>query len=123
MLIGLLTILLLGGSAGSGFLDFIGDVQDDVKAVVPKGDHQKAALDVLKEIQKGTKSRNKAVDQRVKDLGKLLEDYTASDDEIDTVWDQYFTTLETDNNAVVELRFKLKEHMTEQEWASVFNDD
>ena len=123
MLIGLLAILLLGGSGGSGFLDFIGDVQDEVKATVPKGDQQKAALNVLKEIQKNTKSRNKAVSQSVKDLDKLLKNYAATDAEIDALWTQYFENIDTYNNAVVELRFGLKEHLTEQEWASVFDSD
>lgn len=73
ILIAIVTFLLLGGSS-SRVLKYIGDTQDNVKVVMPKGNQQKAALSTLKAMKKRAKAKNEAVRRTAKDIEKAFAD-------------------------------------------------
>jgi len=121
MIIALLTILLLGGGATS-VLQYIGDTQDAVKIVMPKGDEQKAALSTLKAMKKTTTALNKAAKQAAKEIDKAFGDHDTSADDLDAIWDGYFAAVEKHNHDMLDLRFELKVSVSREEWEMIFQD-
>lgn len=119
MLIALFTILFLGGDV-TGMLDYISDSQDAVKAVIEPDDRRKDALATLKDMEKRTKARNKAVAGSSKELSRVLGQDDASDADIDEVWTSYFEERAAYNSDMLDLRFQLKEQLTREEWEQVF---
>jgi len=122
MLIALFTILLLGGSA-TGMLDFIADSQDTVKVVMEKDDRRKEVLATLKETKKRTEAHNKMVKGASKDLSKTMSGDEGTEADIDAIWQGYFASRADYNRDMLDLRFKLKDQMTREEWQQVFAED
>ena len=120
MLIALLTMMLLGGTP-TALLDDLGHVQDEVKVVMPKNDQRKAALDVLKQMEKRTKDQNKQVDGFRKGMQKLLSAHAFSTDPIDQMWGDYHDTRAAFQRDMIDLRFELKEHVSRAEWEQIFD--
>ena len=120
MLIALLTILLLGGSA-TGMLDFIADSQDTVKVVMEKDDRRKEVLATLKETKKRTDAFNKVVKRTSKDMSKILSSDDVTDADIDTIWDTYSSARAAYNQDMLDLRYQLRDQMTREEWHQVFS--
>jgi hypothetical protein len=121
MLIALFTILFLGGTP-TGLIDYLSDVQDEVKVVMPKNDQRKAALNVLKNMEKTTKAQNKQVANYSKQLSKALADHDFEHDEIDSLWAEYHETRGNFQMEMIDLRFELKNHVAREEWQDVFGD-
>jgi len=121
MLIALFTILLLGGTP-TGLIDYLSDVQDEVKVVMPKNDQRKAALNVLKNMEKTTKARIKQVANYSKQLSKALADHDFDHDEIDSLWTEYHETRSNFQMEMIDLRFELKNHFTREEWQDIFGN-
>ena len=123
MLIALFTILFLSGGAGTtALLDYIGDVQDSVKTVMPEGEQRTAALSTVKTIKERTKARNKSVGKLEKQMNKALNDHGIADADLDAIWAEYFRTVREFNREVVDLRFELKEYVSREEWQAIFAD-
>ena len=122
MLIALFTILLLGGSS-TGMLDFIADTQDEVKVIMEKDDRRKEALGTLKAMKKRANAHNKMVQRTSKDMNKTLSSDDVTGADIDTVWDAYFAQRADYNKDMLDLRYKLKDQMTREEWQQVFAGD
>ena len=122
MLIAIMTILFLGGS-GTAMLEYIGDIRDDVKLVLPKDDRQKEALDTIKAMKKRTSARNKETKRIAKGLSKALINHDVSDAEIDAYWTEFHEDLGSYNRDLLDLRFELKEHISREEWAAIFGGD
>lgn len=119
MLIGLLVILLLGGTP-SGMLVELSLVQDNIKAVVVKDDQKKAARDVVKKMEKRTKDQNKQVNKYAKRLDDALSDHDFPAADIDKLWSKYHAVRRDYQLRMVDLRFELKEHITREEWQDIF---
>ena len=115
MLIALFTILLLNG-APSWLLVDISATQDSVKLVMPKNDERKAALGVLKQMEKATKAQNKLVGKSAKQLSKALAEHDFEAGEIDSMWSEYHKTRANFQVQMIDLRFELKEHISREEW-------
>ena len=121
MLIGLLVILLLGGTP-SGMLVELSLIQDNIKAVMVKDDRQKAARDVVKKMEKRTKDQNKQVNKYAKRLDDALSDHDFPAAEIDKLCSKYHAVRRDYQLRMVDLRFELKEHITREEWQEIFGD-
>ena len=120
MLITLFTILLLGGSSTTGLLDFIGDARDEAKVVIADDDRRAEALGNFKTIKKLTESRNKQVKNSAKELSTVLASRELYDADIDKAWFVYFETVENHNAEILDLRYKLQEQITREEWERIF---
>jgi hypothetical protein len=121
MLIALITILLLGGTP-SALLVEISDIDDSIKLVMPKNDERKAALGVLKQMEKAVKAQNKQVGKSSKQLSKSLSDHDFDDSEIDQMWSEYHEARGNFQLEMIDLRFELKDHISREEWAEIFSD-
>ena len=72
MLIALFTLLLLG-STPSSLLDYLDDLHNDIKAVVVDDAQRKAAVDVVKQMEKRTRDQIKMADKQAKRQEKSLK--------------------------------------------------
>jgi hypothetical protein len=120
MLIAIMTILFLGG--GGGMLDYISDTRGMVKEVMPKDDAREEALVVLKTMKVRAKSRNKVTKQARKDLGNAFENHEVQAEEIDAIWNENFDDADTYRNEMLDLRFKLKQHISREQWQEIFSE-
>ena len=119
MLIALITMLILGGSAME-MLDFIADTQDTVKVVMESDDRRKEVLATLKETKTRTEAHNKMVKGASKDMNTILSSVEVSDADVDAIWDAYFAQRAAYNHDMLDLRYQLKDQMTREEWQQVF---
>jgi hypothetical protein len=119
MLIALITFLLLGGPDGR--LTAIKDYEKQIKVVVPKGETQGLALAVLKEARTETKAFNKSRKNATKEFSKLVESHEVDPDKIDELWSDYHQANFNFNMQNVELRFRLKQHLSREQWSQVFS--
>ena len=120
MLIALFTVLLLGGTS-SFVLDFVADTRDNVKIVVPKGERQKAALDMLKAMKKTERTYRKHLRTAGKELYKALDLPDDVESELHGVWTAHFAEVQHRNREMLDLRFELREQLTREEWGKIFS--
>ena len=118
MLIALITFMLLGGP--DGMLADIKGFEKQIKAVVPKGETQKLALDVLNDAKKDTKASNKFRKNATKEFSKLLESHDVDPAIIDRLWSDYHHANHDFSMKNVDLRFRLKQHLSREQWSKVF---
>ena len=112
MLIALLTLLFLGGGGSSAVLAEIAESRSEIKEVVVDDERRDAALDTLKDMKARQKAHSKDVRSTIKALKKELKG--ASDSEVvDATWDAYFTAMQATNADMIELRFELRDQLTE----------
>lgn len=121
MLIALLTILLMGG-AQTTLLMHISNTQDNVNLVMPKNDERKAALGVLKQMEKLTGSQNKQTNKYVKQLNKAVADHGHSSSDIDRLWGEFHQQRGNFHTQMIDLRFELKEHISREDWLEIFGE-
>jgi hypothetical protein len=119
MLIALITFLLLGGPDGR--LTAIKGYEKQIKVVVPKGETQELALAVLKEAKTGTKAFNKSRENATKEFSKLVESHDVDPDKIDELWSDYHQANFNFDMQNVDLRFKLKQHLSREQRSQVFS--
>jgi len=121
MLIALLTMMLLGGTP-TMMLEEISRVEDSVKLLLPKGDRQKAALDVLKRMNKRTADHNKTVDKTRKQLQGALSAHGFDDQTLDNMWNEYHVARRGYQKDMIGLRFELKDRVDREEWEELFGE-
>ena len=121
MLIALLMMMLLGGTP-TAMLEEVSRVQDNVKLLLPKGERQKAALDVLKRMEKRTAGHNKTVDKTRKQFQGALSAHGFDDRSLDDMWSEYHVARGTYQKDMIDLRFELKDRVDREEWEEIFRD-
>ena len=119
MLIALFTLLLLG-STPSSLLDYLDDLHNDIKAVVVDDAQRKAAVDVVRQMEKRTRDQIKMVDKQAKTLDKALAAHDLSTGDIDQMWSEYHARRRNYQLRMLDLRFELKQHVAPEAWARVF---
>ncbi len=101
-------------------LGFIADTQDSVKTVMVKDERRKETLGTLKAMKKRTNARSKMVRRAMKSLNKALAQDETNAADIDAVWDGYFAEIDQYDHDMLDLRFELKEHISREEWETIF---
>jgi hypothetical protein len=119
MLVALFAFLFLGGSQ-TGLLDFIADTQDALEVVMEEDDRRNEALATLKAMKKVANANTKMVKSASDDLNKTLFSDTATDADIDAIWEDYFSQRASYGEDMLDLRYQLKDQMTREEWQQVF---
>ena len=119
MLITLITIMLLGGGP-VGLLD-IGAVKKEIKSVMANTEQRKAALKTLKAAEKRGKAQNKFTKNTSKRLGKALSDHDVVLADVDAIWSEYHNASMQSYRDMVDLRFELKQHISRDDWATIFS--
>lgn len=121
MIVALLGVLFLGGGGSADYIyTLFSMAKDDVKTYVVDEDRQKAALGTIKEMNKRQKAMDKARKQSKKTLKKDLKSDRPVAEAVDATWERYFNDTADFNQDLIELRFKLRDQLTREEWAQVF---
>ena len=101
-------------------LAYVADSQDRVKEVVIEDVRRDEAVAVLKSLKGLGKQQNEAWQGVFKQLEDEFGEHETDEDAIDAIWDDYYRQLREINDEAVELRFKLREQLTREEWEQVF---
>ena len=126
MLVALLVAFLLGGGgAGGGILteQAVKQIGKRVDVAVADVDRAEAAKRTLADLKLEVKQFEKRYAKSGKALTELYKDHGASADRMIEVLDDLNAGWEASQQRAIELRFALKESMTEDEWADVFGSD
>jgi len=111
--------LYLSGGGSFAILDFIEEKQDLVAAVVMDDARKKSSLVIIKKMTSRAKEFHKQRGASKKQAKKLIEK-NADVDAIDNVISTNFEQYKQYNTVMLDLRFELKEHVTEKEWQKIF---
>ncbi|GEM_PF-4851067 len=123
MLIALLTMYLYGGGTPMTDLDFIVDSRIAVESVVTDEQRQRKALDVLDAVELAVTEHEARKVAILQHLEGLLSDYNSSEDQFSTTWNDFYTDVHESDEAFIELRFALRDILTEDEWQRIFNSE
>lgn len=117
MLAALITFLLLSGGGGTaGLLYDTSEVKKDVKAYVIADERKKAALSIVERWKSRIKEQNKLLKSWSSELDDTLAIYSENDAAVDAAWSAYFQQTEAFYAELSEMRFELKDQVTQEEW-------
>jgi hypothetical protein len=121
MLVALLTAYLLGGGAGvmGGILSpaAVKQIDKQVEASVTDPARAEAASETLAELKTEIKAFEKTFSKSGKELTRLYKDHEADADQMLAVLEELNSGWEASQQRAIDLRFELKESLTEEEWA------
>ena len=58
-----------------------------------------------------------------KELGKSIEDREDGTGDMGIIFDQHYENLASYTSDIVDLRFELKDHVSQEEWEQIFPDE
>lgn len=126
MLIALLAAYLLGGGDGLAggivTIETVKQVGKQVEATVSDSVRSDAAAETLADLKAELKGFEKSFARSGKALTGLYKDHGADSAMILSALDELNSDWEAAQQRALELRFELKESLTEEEWAAVFGD-
>jgi K+/H+ antiporter YhaU regulatory subunit KhtT len=117
MLIAIYLFLFSGDSFA--MLDYIEEKEDLVVKVVMDDTRKKSSLGIIKTMTSRAKEFQKQRSASKKQAKKLIEK-NAGVDAIDGVISTHFEQFNQYNSEMLDLRFELKEQITETEWLAIF---
>lgn len=121
MLWALLFALLFGGSTDSPLLDYLDTHTKIAKEHVQGKQHRKEILTIFDEMEDaGNKFQKKRLSAKKKII-KAAKHYESSANDFKVEFDQLMIESDNMEAELLELRFKLKEILTHEEWDAVFN--
>ena len=123
MLIATLITLLFLGSGASMMLEGVDQMHDNIKDRIVDESTRKAALDIVGSMKDTTKDYDDADNDGEKKLLKLIQQYETTiaelQDHLDASYDQRIQY----QQAMLALRFELKDQLTREQWSKVFTKD
>ncbi len=113
----------IGGVTGASVLTTAGvnQVSERAKVVIEDPDRSKAAQSTLKDLRNGAKNFQKNFGKSGKQLTKAYADHTAEREQILNILADLNSSWEVSQQRALDLRFELKDSMTEAEWATLFD--
>ena len=127
MLVALLAAYLLGGGAGvsGGILTpaAVKQIGKQVEATVSDPARAESAAQTLAELKTEMKGFEKTFAKSGKELTKLYKDHAADAGQMLAVLEEFSTGWEASQKRAIDLRFELKESLTEEQWATVFGGE
>jgi hypothetical protein len=121
MLITIITILFFaGGSSSMGLLYDFGDTKKLVKTYVVDDERKDAALDVVKEFKARGKAENKSIKALSKQVKNSLADNEGVDAQVEYLGEEFLDNTRVYYKDLLDLRFKLREQFTREEWAAAY---
>jgi len=120
----LMAYLLGGGGVSAGILtpDAVKQIDKRVEASVSDGPRAEAAGAALVELKAEVKAFDKQFARSGKHLTNLYKDHGSDSAQMLGVLDELDAGWEASQRRALDLRFDLREAMTEDEWAAVFGD-
>ncbi len=126
MLIALLAVFFFsGGGIGGSILTpaAVKEIGKQIEAVVTDRARAELASQTLAELKAEIKGFEKIFAKSGKELSGLYKDHGAGADQMLAVLDSLNADWEASQRRAVELRFELKESLTGEEWAAVFEGE
>ena len=120
MIAALLGLLFLAGGAGSALLEYLDELQDDVKTVIADSERRAQATAVLKRFEDRVDQREDDISDTTDQLIDLIADHAVTDAALDAVWQADTPSADAYHRDMIDLRFELKQHITREEWAELF---
>ncbi|MCP4266572.1 MAG: hypothetical protein GY777_13530 [Candidatus Brocadiaceae bacterium] len=120
----LLTYLYLSFGGGEiKFLDFIADGIEVAKTVIVEEDRQKEVISLLELMKGRSKEHNTQITDTDDEINNLLKNRDADLSSITAIADRDFEIIQSYSSDILDLRFKLKEHVTREEWAQIYLEE
>ncbi len=126
MLIALLAVFFFGGGGIGGSIltpAAVKQIGKEIEAQVTDAVRVEAAAQTLAELKAEIKGFEKIFAKSGKELSALYKDHGAGADRMFAVLDSLSTDWEASQQRAIDLRFDLKESLTEEEWAAVFEGE
>ena len=126
MIWALLAMYLLGGSGVSGgMLTAAGVKQLSARAevVIEDPSRSESAQETMGKLRKEAKVFEKVFAKAGKQLTKSYKDHASNVDEELAILESLNAGWESSQQHALDLRFELKESMTEEEWAALFSPE
>ena len=120
MLVALITILFLGGGIEDAVLDYVKYTRGNVKEIVADNERQSDAQATLKEMKKLTKDYAKSNRKTFKSLLSAMDSMDVEIDVVDSIWSDYAQSVDAYNAQMIDLRFRLRDSLTREEWQAIF---
>ena len=120
MLVALITILFLGGGIEDAVLDYVKYTRGNVKEIVADNERQSDAQATLKEMKKLTKDYAKSNRKTFKSLLSAMDSMDVEIDVVDSIWSDYAQSVDAYNGQMIDLRFRLRDSLTREEWQAIF---
>jgi hypothetical protein len=122
MIAALIAILFLGGGIEDAVLDYVQYMRGTVKEVVADDERRADARATLNEMKKLTKAHSKSNQKTFKSLLGVMGEMGTEPETVDALWDDYFQTVDSYNERMIDLRFELRDTLTREEWEQMFAD-
>ena len=122
MIAALIAILFLGGGVDSSVLDFVAYIRGSVDEVVVDESRRAEARTTLKDMKKLTSENLKANQKTFKGLLAELSESETNAEAVEALWENYYKSIESYNEQMIDLRFELRDSLTEDEWQQIFGD-
>ncbi len=128
MIMALLAAFFLGGSiagtAGGSAMTTAGinQIGERAKVVIVDADRSEAAQSTLKEIRNEIKGFEKIFGKSGRQLTKLYADHAAEREQALNILADLNSSWEASQQRTLDLRFELRDSMTEAEWSELFGD-
>ena len=123
----LLGMFLLGGGAGvsGGMLTSAGVKQMSARTevVIEDPSRAEAAQETLDKLREEVKAYEKMFSKSGKQLIKSYKDHTSSIDRERLIQEDLNSSWKVAQQRALDLRFELKESMTEEEWTALFSTE
>lgn len=126
MLMALLAAYLLGGGGLGGSIltpAAVKQMSKQVEVTVVDSARAEAAAETLAELKVEIKGFDKKFAKSGKELTKLYKDHGADGDQMLAVLAELNADWEGSQQRGIDLRFELRESLTEEEWAAVFGGE
>ena len=120
MIAALIAILLLGGGVENAVLDYVGFMRSSVDEVVVDEERRADALATIQQMKKLTGSHSKSNQSAFKSLLAEMSKMETDTESVDALWGDYYEAVEAYNEQMVDLRFKLRDSLTREEWERIF---
>ena len=124
MLVALLMAYFLGGGGTSGAILTEANVKQLAKSVestVSEPARADAALGHVAELKKTVKGFEGRFGKSAKDLSKLYKDHSAGSKAMLSVIEDLNADWAAAQERAIDLRFELKESLTQEEWSALFD--
>ena len=122
MIAALIAILFLGGGVESAVLDYVGFMRGSVDELVVGEERLDDARATIQEMKRLTGAQSKSNQKVFKSLLAEMSELETETDAMDTLWDDYYQSVDSYNEQMINLRFELRDTLTREEWEQIFAD-
>lgn len=126
MIWALLAMYFLGGGGGSGSMltsAAVKQLSEQTEIVVADPARIEAAQQTLKDLGIEVKAFEKGFAKSGRQLTKSYKDHSADADQALAILDELNSGWESSQHRALDLRFELRDSLTEEEWAALFAAD